>query len=279
VPAVPVAVTPTGTILLMEPKPESIELNELTLVEGRPGEAKEQHVGAPPVKVLDVGDDTPAPVNAAIPVARGKAPPYDPAFGAATLARARKYLEAEWMLRPGNFQHAGIQHECEPAQGLIWSRPSKLSEAKLGKTVSAVPYKWGGFDSVEQFKQRVSGTRPALAGNVCTCRDPRANGCFVPKAAGVDCSGFVSRSWGLSGHTGTSRLLGIATQLPSIYELKPGDILNRPGNHVRLFVRFEPGPEVRLRTLESAVSCGGVCERVYTPAQLMFYRPMRLRRQ
>jgi hypothetical protein len=47
---------------------------------------------------------------------------------------------------------------------------------------------------------------------------------------------------------------------------------------VRLFVRFEPGPEVRLRTLESAVSCGGVCEKVYTPAQLIYYRPMRLRR-
>ena len=42
---------------------------------------------------------------------------------------------------------------------------------------------------------------------------------------------------------------------------------------------FEPGPEVRLRTLESAVSCGGVCERVFTPVQLASYRPMRLRRR
>ena len=101
---------------------------------------------------------------------------------------------------------------------------------------------------------------------------------MVARAAGVDCSGFVSRAWGLKAHNGTFKLASIAAPLPTIFDLKPGDILNRPGNHVRLFVGFEPGPEVRLRTLESAVSCGGVCERVFTPAQLQYYRPMRLRR-
>ena len=100
----------------------------------------------------------------------------------------------------------------------------------------------------------------------------------MAKAAGVDCSGFVSRAWGLGSHNGTSKLASTAASCPSLFDLKPGDILNRPGSHVRLFVGFEPGPEVRLRTLESAVSCGGVCERVYTPAQLISYRPMRLRR-
>ncbi|HEU5482445.1 MAG TPA: hypothetical protein VFU80_05065, partial [Sphingomicrobium sp.] len=281
VPAVPVAVTPAGTVLMMQPKEESIELSELALVDGRAGAVEEKLVGAPSVKVLDLGDSAAPAANAPYEAGRGRAavPAYDPKFAAATLARAREFLDAQWTLKPGNFQQAGIQHNCEPPQGLYWTRPTRLGEEKVGEPVTAVPYKWGGFDSVEQFKRRVGASKPALAGNVCTCREPQFNGCMVARAAGVDCSGFVSRAWGLGAHNGTSRLAAIAAPLQSLFELKPGDILNRPGSHVRLFVRFEPGPEVRLRTLESAVSCGGVCERVYTPAQLQSYRPMRLRRR
>jgi hypothetical protein len=278
VPSVPVAVTPAGTVLMMQPNEESIDLFELTLVEGQAGDAKERRVGAPPVNLLDVGDTAAPPVEAPYEAPRRPAPAWDPSFAAAVLARARPYLDTKWTLNPGNFQQSDIEHECEPEQGLIWTRPARLSLSKVGRTVTSLPYNWGGFDSVESFRHRLAASRPALAGNVCTCRDPRFNGCIVPKAAGVDCSGFVSRAWGLKSHEGTSRLAMLAAQLPSLFQLRPGDILNRPGSHVRLFVRFEPGPEVRLRTLESAVSCGGVCERVYTPAQLQSYRPMRLRR-
>ena len=278
IPAVPVAVTPAATVLLMHPQEESIELIELTLRQGFAGEVKEQLVGAPRVKVLDVGDSTPEVVD--LPYDPGrvrKAPAHDAAFGAAAVERAKAFLDARWPLRPPNFQQPGLEHNCEPEQGLYWARPTRLSEEKLGQAVRAVPYKWGGFDSVAQFQLRLSSPRPALAGDVCTCREARFNGCIVDRAAGIDCSGFVSRAWGLKEHVGTYGLAKMATPLPSLFDLKPGDILNRPGNHVRLFVRFEPGPEVRIRTLESAVSCGGVCERVYTPAQLQFYRPMRLR--
>jgi hypothetical protein len=280
IPAVPVAVVPDGTILMMHPLPESVEFIELTLVEGRAGEAREERVGAPRVNVLDVGNPTDTFVDAPYDAgaAPSRPPAHDPAFASATLARAKEYLDAQWTLQAGNFRQSGIEHNCEPEDGLYWSRPTRLTEAKVGNTVTSVPYKWGGFDSVGQFKQRLAASRPALAGNVCTCREARFNGCMVARAAGVDCSGFVSRAWGLNAHNGTSRLAAIAAPLPSLFDLRPGDILNRPGNHVRLFVGFEPGPEMRLRTLESAVSCGGVCERVYTPAQLIFYRPMRLRR-
>jgi hypothetical protein len=278
IPAVPVAVTPAGTVLLMQPNEESIDMIELTLLDGRIGEAVQKRLGEAPVEVMDVGDQIAAPANLPYPPARGAPPPYNPAFGAVTLARARQFLVAQWTLKPGNYLQSGIVHECEPERGRTWSRPARFTRDKVGTNVTGLPYKWGGFDSVEQFKQRVNAARPALAGNVCTCREPRYGGCMVARAAGVDCSGFISRAWGLKIHTGTSLLAQEAVQLPGFLELKPGDILNRPGNHVRLFVRFEPGPEVRLRTLESAVSCGGVCEKIYTPAQLIYYRPMRLKR-
>lgn len=281
VPAVSVAVVPDGTVLLMHPKDESVELIELKLVEGRAADAVKERVGAPPVKVMDVGDPGSTVYHAPYEAGRGRGPPpaHDSTFAAATLARAREFLDAQWTLNPGNFRQPGVEHNCEPPQGLYWARPTRLTDAKVGRLVHSVPYKWGGFDSVDGFKRRVDSTHPALAGDVCTCREQQFNGCLVASAAGIDCSGFVSRAWGLRDHEGTSRLASLSAELPSLFDLKPGNILNRPGNHVRLFVGFEPGPEVRLRTLESAVSCGGVCERVYTPAQLIFYRPMRLRRR
>ena len=277
-PAVTVAVEPDGTLLVLQPSDETVELIALTLGQGLTSKARETVSGRPNVRVLDLGDEKPPPPPPALARPLGPIPPHDPAFAAAALKRARAFLEARWTLSPASFLRPGIVHECEPPLGKYWSRPTRFSQAHVGKQVAAVPYKWGGFDSVEQFQRRVSGARPALAGNVCTCREARFNGCQVAAAAGIDCSGFVSRSWGLAAHRGTTQLTGIAADLPDLFHLKPGDILNRPGAHVRLFVGFEPGPEVRLRTLESAVSCGGVCERVFTPAQLAAYRPMRLRR-
>jgi cell wall-associated NlpC family hydrolase len=278
VPAVPVAVVPDGTLLLLEPAEESIQLVQLALGKGLAG-ARERATGTPAVRVLDLGEDATAkPPDAPAYRPPGPVPEHDAAFGAASTRRARHYLEARWTLAPANFLQSGIADDCEPPEGRYWSRPTRLSEAHVGKAVAAIPYKWGGFDSVEQYKQRLAGARPALAGDVCTCRDDRYDACMVAQSAGIDCSGLVSRAWGLPEHKGTTQLAQMAADLPDLFHLKPGDILNRPGSHVRLFIGFEPGPEVRLRTLESAVSCGGVCERVFTPVQLMAYRPMRIAR-
>lgn len=263
---------------MLLPTDESVELVELALQDGV-GRARETVTGKAKVRVLDLGEDSRAPASVAAPRSRGAIPVHDPAFAAAALKRARTFLDSRWTLSPGSFQRAGIVHECEPPDGKYWARPTHLTADKVGKAVAAIPYKWGGFDSVEQFKQRVAAASPALAGDVCTCREARFNGCMVAQAAGIDCSGFVSRAWGLSEHRGTSQLAAMSADLPDFFHLQLGDMLDRPGSHVRLFIGFEPGPEVRLRTLESAVSCGGVCERVFTPAQLVNYRPMRLRKR
>lgn len=58
---------------------------------------------------------------------------------------------------------------------------------------------------------------------------------------GVDCSGFVSNAWNLSDHYGTCNLETISTPLASLYELQPGDIMNRCSptpRHVIIFDHF-----------------------------------------
>jgi hypothetical protein len=50
----------------------------------------------------------------------------------------------------------------------------------------------------------------------------------------VDCSGFVSRTWGTTSKYGTSTLPGISTRLSSHLSMTTGDIYNLSGSHVVL---------------------------------------------
>lgn len=280
IPALPVAVDRAGRILLMKSMADSVQLVELTLPDGRAGPAEIDPVGTAPARVLNVGQSFRAIDDARYelePLSRDPVP-YDPDFAAQVLARARAYLTATWTLRQPNYEQTAIANSCDPPAGKYWTRPLHLTRSSIDRTVQGIPYRWGGFDTTDSFRRKLAANSPGLAGDICTCRQAAYRSCLVSIAAGVDCSGFVSRAWGLRSHTSTTAMGSVAVRLAGLGDLKPGDILNRPGNHVRLFVQFERGPQMRIRTLESAVSCGGVCERVYTPVQLARYRPMRLRR-
>ncbi|MEA3037136.1 MAG: hypothetical protein QOH04_2913 [Sphingomonadales bacterium] len=274
IPALPVALAGPNRLLLMEPLARSVELKSISLPEGRSAAPPPTAVGPAPSHALDLGDSDEQPIEEQVPSRRAP-PPYDPAVGAQILARAGAYQSASWTMRAENFSHPQIPNICNKAAHQYWKGPIQFSPAQVGTPIRGIPYKWGGFDSVTTFVARVAGSDAALAGDVCTCREPEYGQCMVPEAAGVDCSGFVSRAWGLSRHFGTGALGSVSGRLPSLSALQPGDALNHPGSHVRLFVRREPGPEVRYRVIESAVSCGGVCENTYTPAELSRYVPIR----
>ena len=103
----------------------------------------------------------------------------------------------------------------------------------------SVPYAWGISDDLEQFNEFMSGgINGMFAGNT--------NKLQKSCARGIDCSGLVSRAWGLSDpHLGTCSLPDISTQLASVNLLHYGDIMNLcQGNsgHTIIFVEFD-GPE------------------------------------
>lgn len=190
------------------------------------------------------------------------------------VSRAQAFLAINWTMTESNFTRIGIENRCAKTEGKYWLRPSRFTRASIGRTFGPMPYHWGGGDSPETFRAKLS--RGLLAGNICTCREAQYNQCQVSEAAGVDCSGFVSRTWGVTKH-GTSNLHRVAAPVPSLGQLKRGDALNRPGSHVRLFVGFGPGPALTFEVIESATNrdCEGVCRKTYTAAQLNGYRPMR----
>ena len=182
---------------------------------------------------------------------RGRAAPK-PITRAKVLELAREFVTKEWTLEDKNYQRPGTSSVCAKEERQYWERPSWLREDLVGKKVTRIPYKWGGFDSPAVYVQRLS--QGNLAGSVCTCRDSSHNDCTVSVATGVDCSGFVSRAWGLPTKEGTSSLPGVSTNIRrwerDLGLVKAGDALNKSGNHVRLVVEVVTTPQIRVVVLE-----------------------------
>jgi hypothetical protein len=266
-----IAVNPGGTATVLVPTETALYLQKLHFRRlGSPVPA-----AAPtrvPVSATIIPSDRssleePTPV----PARRAEVPPTT---RDQIIARANAYVTINWTLRDENFQHDEIPNRCVKTEGHYWLRPKKLNESSIGSAFGPMPYNWGGSDTPASFVEKISSG--FLAGNVCTCREPQFNQCQVSAAAGVDCSGFVSRSWGVVKH-GTSNLHAVARPVNGFSQLRPGDALNKAGSHVRLFVRFKPGPQLLFEVLESATNlrCEGVCRSVYTAAELSRYKPLR----
>jgi len=211
---------------------------------------------------------------------------YAPITREEMLKAAAAFLQQEWLLSDKNFELPNVVNVCNKSAHQYWSRPSWIRKDFVGKTMKRVPYKWGGFDSPSVFVDRIKGGR--LAGDVCTCRDPAHNDCIVDTAAGVDCSGFVSRAWGLASKLGTIGLGGISTKVTGwqtdIGKVKAGDALNKAGSHVRLVVDAISNPEIRIIVIESTTArscmqrdgtvglCEGVCECVRKISEFSGYQ-------
>ena len=113
---------------------------------------------------------------------------------------------------------------------------------------TGIPYKWGGFTGLTGVTSYTDYCgyfydEGLDAGKYAGDKDTTTT-FGVCCAVGVDCSGFVSQTWGLSDKKSTATLRDISSKLQSKEDLSKGDVLimlKDPdyGNHVRLFVRRE----------------------------------------
>ena len=108
--------------------------------------------------------------------------------------------------------------------------------------VQRIPYKWGGFQTVQQFVDGISAGK--YAGDNYTSKSSGTS-----SAVGVDCSGFVSRCWHLSSHYSTMAMPDITEPYDSWDQTRPGDACHKVG-HVRLIVAH--APDGSLDMVESA---------------------------
>ena len=133
------------------------------------------------------------------------------------IQNAEPYATHKWVCHYSNIwdRDCGGVHVKTPA----W--------VTVGNNIS-VPYMWGGFSTLYQFDQGIAN---GVSAGDC---DTHGSGAGPSCAVGVDCSGFVSRAWGLGTKYCTRCIPDISTQYPSYDDLKPGDVVNYAGHHVRL---------------------------------------------
>lgn len=140
---------------------------------------------------------------------------------------------------------------------------------------TGMPYKWGGFDSIESFAAGVK--KGKAAGDMFTPLKRKLGGNAVSSnAVGIDCSGFISRCWKLKTKYSTESLPSICIQLSSVSELKAGDVMDSEGGHVVMFEKWLDDAKTSAQFYESS-PYSKVIRSVYMPVALAWkgYKPLR----
>lgn len=175
------------------------------------------------------------------------------------LVIAEAYRDLQWSAIASNISSGTVT--C--GDGHIIRTPSWVTVGSK----TAVPYKWGGFSSIETFLSKASAG--VYTGSDYTSDvSPSDNYCV-----GVDCSGFVSRCWRKSSKYGTSTLPDISYALSGYDDLKTGDIINLAGSHVRLFSKKEENGTYSF--IEAMGTYWRVMSRNYTASAISSYTPRR----
>jgi hypothetical protein len=176
------------------------------------------------------------------------------------MRKARKYVRYRFKVKKSNITKG------------IYDNNKKLVITPISKRgrYTGMPYKWGGNDTLYSFKRGLR--RGKKAGDKCAAR---CSGKYFGSnlAVGVDCSGFISRVWGLKGKHSTSTLPRISKKLRSKHHLKPGDILNKRG-HVRLFTH-KSARRFFVYEATGSHNIWKVVRRSYRLSQLRRYKPYR----
>lgn len=170
------------------------------------------------------------------------------------LTIAHSYVKLKWTAEARHRMHG------KDPSGQWVDTPDAAAAPTIGNTAwwqlgtnESMPYKWGGFDTPEQFTARLANDATVYAGDYASATKVAGGDNSVSTyAAGIDCSGYVSRCWRLERPYSTRELAGLCTALPDFSELRPGDILLREGVHVLLFYKWANDEHTALYVFESA---------------------------
>jgi hypothetical protein len=162
------------------------------------------------------------------------------------LATAQDYANHPWRGTAANVFHgldnAGTWIDTPDVD--FWGEGGWYAD---GRTNIGVPYCWGGASSLAEFDQGLLKGRPAGY----HFRGPRVNHPDSVLPVGVDCSGLVSRCWRLRARRSTYDIGEICEPLPNYDDLLPGDAVNKPYDHVILFVGWVDGTHEKMQVLEA----------------------------
>jgi len=176
-----------------------------------------------------------------------------PVTRAEMLERAKLAAEHTWVCREQN-----TLATCQQSK-------SYKSDFKAGETVRGIAYDWGGMDDPAKYDQKLAEGQAAGSHSrhgVTNC------------TTGIDCSGFVSFCWKQPRKYGTSNLRQIAGKPKYNWftDLKPGDVFNKAGSHVVMFVEYDGNGQPVV--FEARGGKGKVVKNTRTWNQLKGYIPL-----
>ncbi|MDR1066422.1 MAG: hypothetical protein LBL35_03170 [Clostridiales bacterium] len=161
--------------------------------------------------------------------------------------------------------HTAFSWSCTAANLSAMSGYTKPRCLGSAGTYQMMPYCWGGFNTTGQFVTGLSAG--GRAGNINTSGPG-----LVSNTYGLDCSGYVSRAWGLTSKQSTSSLPNISTAI-SASALQQGDILNLAGSHVVLFEKYDSGGNYVLYEATTTSSYDRVANTIRTASSISNYTP------
>lgn len=215
-------------------------------------------VGARTVRANAIIDNPNAPrVPPASKAKNGTIAAVRPLTRQLVIDTAFAFEAARWRMTPSSYG-PDPDTQCTGFERI--RRPGYLS-GRVNQDVQGIPYCWGCMGSLPQI--RASLAQGALAGNVCTRSAPRTD------VVGVDCSAFVSATWGLSTHFTTAAIPAIATEITDPWSMLPGDAFNKAGSHVMLFLRYTPDRKVEVMESSTGGCNGRVCRNIYPMSALL----------
>lgn len=193
---------------------------------------------------------------------------------------AESYENVQWLPKAKNRLHGpdskGIWvHTPDATSGYdkpnFWWVPDQLA--------TGMPYKWGGFDTPQSFLSQLNSDDPCYAGDISSEQKRKDNNDAISaEAVGVDCSGFVSRCWKLPRPYSTYEMAAITQPLESFDELKRGDALNIPRNHILIFLYWaNPERTAFIGTESGPLPTWKVARKKFSVAYLkaLGYKPIR----
>jgi hypothetical protein len=171
---------------------------------------------------------------------------------AEALAIAASYVSHEWTASEANIFHGndprGIR--VDTLEAAYQPKEGDRGWWHAGAKNVGIPYKWGGFDTPEEFDRGLREGK--YAGDVYTAEKRRLLDDGVSNhTVGIDCSGFVSRCWKLPRSYSTRELPGLCDPITDLSQLLPGDIFNTHNKHVRLFAGWADAAHTKMRMYEA----------------------------
>jgi hypothetical protein len=172
---------------------------------------------------------------------------------AEVMAIAEAYTQHRWRAAEANIRHGNDARGIRVDTPDIGYQPADGTRAGWwipGRWNVGMPYQWGGFDTLETFDQKVG--RGLAAGDIYTpVKRAGLDAAVSQEAAGIDCSGLVSRCWRLDRPYSTRELPSLCIRLGSHHDLRPGDILNTHNAHVLIFAGWGNPARTRVNVYEA----------------------------